>query len=247
MNILRSIAFNIIYLAGSLVISLIMIWTFFLPQKYCTRIVSDIYGGYMSWIEKHVMGLKLKIKGREHLPKGTPYIIAAKHQSAFETLKIPFMKEFHYPVIILKRELTWLPLWGMYPLRMGHVPIDRGAGMTALSSISRGCKRAIDNGRNVVIFPQGTRVAAGAVKPYKTGIAKIYKDLGVPIVPMALNSGVFWGRNAFFKKAGTVTFEFLPLIPPGLPPLKMMEQLEKVLEEASDRLVTQVGGPALKK
>jgi 1-acyl-sn-glycerol-3-phosphate acyltransferase len=185
------------------------------------------------------MGLKLEMRGLEHLPTDTPYIIAAKHQSAYETLKVPFMPSLRYPVIILKKELTRLPLWGMYPSRMGQVAINRGEGMESMRKMSEGCKRAVESGRSICIFPQGTRVKPGAAAPYKAGLAKIYRDVGVPIVPMALNTGVFWGRNSFFKKSGTVVFEFLPPIPAGEPPLQMMEKLEAVLEAASDRLVAE--------
>ena len=236
MTVLRSIAFNFLYIFGSLLLSIVLLWTFVFPPKKCAALVGDIYGGYITLIEKYVLGLKLEIRGWENVPEDGRYILAPKHQSAFETLKLPFMKPLKYPAIILKRELIWLPLWGLYPLFMGQVPIDRGSGMEALNSISKGCKKALDDGRPVIIFPQGTRTAPDAVKPYKTGIAKVYKDLQVPIVPMALNSGYFWGRNAFFKKPGTVIFEFLPPIAAGLPPLQMMEQLEKVTEEACKKL-----------
>lgn len=247
MDALRSIAFNFLYIFGSLFWSLVLPWSFFFPKKKCTAIVSKYYGGYIAFIEKHVLGLKLEIRGLENLPAETPYIIAAKHQSAYETLKLPFQEKFRYPVIILKKELTYLPLWGMYPKRMGQVAINRGDGMESMRAMSRGCKAAIDDGRSVAIFPQGTRVKPGGTAPYKAGLAKIYKDLGVPVVPMALNSGVFWGRNAFFKKSGTVVFEFLPPIPAGVPPLQMMERLETALEAASDKLVIEAGGAALEK
>lgn len=236
MNALRSILFNFLYIFGSLAVSVLLLWALLLPRRHCVAVVSEVYGGYIAFIERHVMGLKLELRGLENLPKDSPYIIAAKHQSAFETLKIPFMRRFKYPAIILKKELIWLPLWGLYPLRMGQVAINRGEGMAAMRSISEGCKKAVESGRNIIIFPQGTRVAPGVAKPYKTGLAKVYKDLNIPVVPMALNSGVFWGRNAFFKKPGTVVFEFLPAIPAGLPPLQVMARLEKEIEEASDRL-----------
>lgn len=247
MDALRSIAFNFLYIFGSLFWSLVLPWSFFFPKKKCTAIVSKYYGGYIAFIEKHVLGLKLEIRGLENLPADQPYIIASKHQSAYETLKLPFQEKFRYPVIILKKELTYLPLWGMYPKRMGQVAINRGDGMESMRAMSRGCKAAIDDGRSVAIFPQGTRVKPGGAAPYKAGLAKIYKDLGVPVVPMALNSGVFWGRNAFFKKSGTVVFEFLPPIPAGVPPLQMMERLETALEAASDKLVVEAGGAALEK
>jgi 1-acyl-sn-glycerol-3-phosphate acyltransferase len=240
MNALRSILFNILLISGSLFWSVALLWTFVLPEKKCVSIVSNIYGGYITLIEKYILGLTLEIKGLKNLPKSGPYIIAAKHQSAFETLKLPFMKKLGYPAIILKKELTYLPVFGLYFFGMRQIAIDRGSGTEALNSIIKGCRRALASGRPVIIFPQGTRVAVGAKKPYKAGIAKVYRDVQVPIVPVALNSGVFWGRNAFFKKPGKITFEFLPVIPAGLPPLQMMERLEKEIEEASDRLVEAV-------
>jgi 1-acyl-sn-glycerol-3-phosphate acyltransferase len=237
MNALRSIVFNIFFFGGSLFWSVALLWTLVLPEEKCTRIVSTIYGGYITLIEKYILGLRLEIKGMENLPAKGPYIIAAKHQSAYETLKLPYMKSLGYPAIILKKELTLIPIYGWYFRGMGQIAIDRGSAMEALDSIVRGCKNKLDSGRSVIIFPQGTRTAIGAHKPYKAGIAKVYRDVNAPIVPMALNSGLFWGRNAFFKKSGTVTFEFLPVIPAGLPPLQMMEQLEKAIEGATDRLV----------
>ncbi len=237
MNILRSITFNIFFFAGSLFWSVALLWTLVLPERKCTQIVSTVYGGYIALIAKHIMNLTLEIKGLEHLPKSGPYIIAAKHQSAFETLTLPYMKVLGYPAIILKKELTRIPIYGWYFSGMGQIAIDRGSGTEAMHSITQGCRRALAGGRSVIIFPQGTRVAVGAAKPYKVGLAKVYRDTQVPVVPMALNSGVFWGRNAFFKKSGVITFEFLPPIPPGLPPLQVMEQLENIIEETSDRLV----------
>jgi len=239
MNAFRSILFNIFFFAGALFWSIVLIWTLVLPKKKCAQIVSDAYGGYVTLIEKYILGLNLKITGMENLPKNGPYIIAAKHQSAFETLKLPFMRSLGYPAIILKKELTYIPIYGWYFSGMDQIAIDRGSGVEALHSIVKGCQHSLNSGRSVIIFPQGTRTPVGAAAPYKAGIAKVYRDVHVPIVPMALNSGIFWGRNAFFKKSGTVTFEFLAPIPAGLPPLQMMEQLENALEEASNRLVAQ--------
>lgn len=240
MNAVRSIIFNIFFFAGSLFWSIVLLPTLVLPKEKCSHIVGTVYGGYMTLIERYILGLKLEIRGEENLPKSGAYIIAAKHQSAYETLKLPFSGKLGYPAIILKRELTRIPIYGWYFWGMGQIAIDRGSAKESLDSIVRGCKKNLSAGRSVIIFPQGTRTAVGAQKPYKAGIAKVYRDTDATIVPMALNSGVFWGRNAFFKKGGTVTFEFLSPIPPGLPPLQMMEQLEKVIEEATDRLVASV-------
>lgn len=237
MNALRSILFNAYYVFGSLLCSVLLLWALFLPEKKCAQAVGDLYGAFIGFGARRIMGLRLVIEGMEHLPPG-PCIIAAKHQSAYETLTLPFMRRFGYPAIVLKKELTKIPLWGLYPKRMGLIAIDRGQGMAAMRAMIDGCKKALASGRPVVIFPQGTRVAPGAKAPYKAGLAKLYKELDVPVVPLALNTGLFWGRNAFFKKPGTITYKILPPIPPGQPPLRVMEQLEKILEEESDRLLT---------
>jgi 1-acyl-sn-glycerol-3-phosphate acyltransferase len=239
MNALRSIVFNFFYITGSLVISLFMLWTVYLPPKRCVEITGTVYSDYIVFITRWIMGIKLDIRGMENLPKDGNFIIAAKHQSAFETLTIPFMKIFSFPAIVLKIELTRIPLWGRYPMAMGQIPIIRGSGTEALSVIISGCRKALADGRNIIIFPQGTRVKPGDKAPMKPGLAKLYKDLQVTVVPMALNTGVFWGKNAFFKTPGTAVFEFLPPIPPGQPPLKMMAQMEEALETASDRLAAE--------
>ncbi len=238
-DMIRSVVFNIFFFAGSLGCSIILLPALLLPERKCAQVVGDFYGGYMKLIEKYIMGLRLEIRGIENVPASGAYIIAAKHQSAFETLKLPYMRDLGYPAIILKKELTRIPVWGWFPARMGQIAIDRGSAKEALDSIVSGCEKKLAEGRPVIIFPQGTRTAVGAKKPYKAGIAKVYRDVHVPVVPVALNSGVFWGKNAFFKKSGTITFEFLPPLPSNLPPLQMMEQLEKAIEEASDRLVAE--------
>ncbi len=236
---LRSIVFNFFLIFGSLFMSIILVWAFVYPPRRCAEIVGTIYGGFVTLMEKTFMDLHLEMRGVENLPKDQLYILAAKHQSAFETLKIPFMGFFKFPAIILKKELTMLPFWGMYPVKMGSIAIDRSAGTKALRSIVNGCEKALQDGRNIIIFPQGTRIAPGGTGEYKNGLAKIYKDLEVPIVPMALNSGVYWGKNKFFKRSGTIVFEFLPPIQPGMKALDMMKQLEAVIEPATDRLVAE--------
>ncbi len=238
-HFLRSFLFNIFYIGGVTFWSLFLVWTLPLPRKMCTSCVAHTFGRYMSFIEKYIMGITLEFRGLENLPKDGNYILAAKHQSAFETLKFPFIKRLGYPVIILKRELSRIPVFGWYFPSMGQVPIDRSSGKQAMEKMAQGCRRAMDDGRPVIIFPQGTRVAVGAKREYKVGLAKLYKDLKVPVVPVALNSGVFWGRNTFMRKPGVIVFEFLAPIPVGTPPLQMMERLEKATEAATDKLVAE--------
>lgn len=236
---LRSITFTFLLVVGSFVLSILLMPLLALPQKFCVPWVSALYGGYISLIERYVLGLKLELRGLENLPEGSHYIIAGKHQSAYETLKIPFMARLKHPVIVLKKELIYLPGWGFYPPRMGLIAIDRASGPQALQQMIAGARKGFAKGRPLSLFPEGTRKAIGAEPDYKPGLAKIYRDLQVPVVPMALNSGVFWGRNEFFKRGGTVVFEFLPALPAGMPPLKMMAELEAQTEATTARLVAE--------
>lgn len=236
---LRSITFTFLLVVGSFILSIALMPLLALPQKFCVPWVSSLYGGYISLIERYVLGLKLELRGLENLPEGSHYIIAGKHQSAYETLKIPFMARLKHPVIVLKKELIYLPGWGFYPPRMGLIAIDRSSGPQALQQMIAGARKGFARGRPLSLFPEGTRKALGAAPDYKPGVAKIYRDLQVPVVPMALNSGVFWARNEFFKRGGTVVFEFLPPLPAGMPPLKMMAELEAQVEAATARLVAE--------
>lgn len=236
---IRSVLFTFLLVVGSFVASVVLLPLLVLPRKWGTPAICHLYGGYVSLIERCVLGLRLELRGLENLPADNRFIIAAKHQSAYETLKLPFMARLGYPVIVLKKELIYLPVWGLYPPRMGQIAIDRKAGAQALSQMVAGIRRAFDENRPFAIFPEGTRMAPDAAPDYKSGLAKIYRDLKVPVVPMALNSGVFWGRNSFFKKGGTVVFEFLPALPADMPPLKMMAALESGIETATARLVAE--------
>jgi 1-acyl-sn-glycerol-3-phosphate acyltransferase len=190
-----------------------------------------------------LLGLRYQVVGLENLPANGCFIVAAKHQSAWETLKLHLI--LTDPAVVLKRELTQVPVWGLMARKARIIPVDRGAKGRAIASMLKGALAIKEDGRPILIFPQGTRVAPGAYVPYKVGVALMYDKLKVPLVPMALNSGMFWPRKAYFKRPGTITVQFLPPIPAGLPREEMMARLESVLEEASDRLVQQVGGPPL--
>src|SRR5262249_13431310 len=144
---------------------------------------------------------------------------------------------FDNPAIVLKKELLSIPVWGRYLERSGVIPIDRAGGGAALLAMLSAAHKAVEQGQKIIIFPQGTRIAPGVDKPYKSGVAVLYRELNVPVVPMALNSGLLWPKNSFLKKPGTITIEFLPPIPPGQPREEMMVQLRNELEGASNRLL----------
>lgn len=236
MTCFRTLAFNLVFIFLSLFWSIVLLWTLILPRPAINSIVKHTYFRTLYWAEKYILGLTFKLEGLDNLPDSGGYVLAAKHQSAYETLKLPFILE--HPAIVLKRELTWFPLWGWYPKRMGMIPIDRGSARVALKSITDGAKRVVNHeDRPLIIFPQGTRVAPGVTAPYKTGIAHIYKAVNGPVIPVALNSGVYWGKNSFWKKPGVITIKFLPPIPQGLEISDFMQQLETVLEKESTALL----------
>ncbi len=237
---LRSHLFNAVFFAWTTLCCFGILWTLVLPRRVFLAVVRW-YLRTVSFLERRILRLDYRVVGRELVPEG-PCIIAAKHQSAWETMKLHLL--FDDPAIVLKRELMWIPIWGWYAAKADLIPVDRGARGRAITSMIEGARRMVAQRRKIVIFPQGTRVAPGAAAPYRIGIAALYEALQVPVVPMALNAGVFWPRRSLRKRAGTITVEFLPAIPPGLPRDEFLRRLEQELEAASDRLVVAEGGPA---
>ncbi len=231
--LLRSIILNIVLYGFTAVMCFVMLWALLLPRRQMLAVV-HLWLRQVEWIERYVGGIHYRVIGRSHIPHGA-CIIAAKHQSAWETFKLHML--FGDPAIVLKKELLNIPIWGWYLRKSGMIPIDRAGRANALSGMMVAAHKAVENKRKIVIFPQGTRVAPGVAKPYRSGVAALYQELNLPIVPMALNSGVLWPKNGFIKKAGTITVEFLPPIPPGLKRGEMMERLKENLEAASDKLL----------
>lgn len=210
--------------------------------------VAHFYTNGAYYLEKYVLGLDYEIRGIENRPPmDQPYLVGAKHQSAYETVKL--FRLFGDPTIILKRELLSLPLFGWYLRGLDVIAIDRGNREQASSSLFEGARRMREQNRPIVIFPQGTRVlprATAQQKPYKSGIIKLYTELNLPILPVAMNTGVYWPRNSFWKHPGKIVIEFLPLIPPGLPGGDAMKIMENGIEERSTALVEE-GFAALEK
>lgn len=230
---LRSLLFHLCFFVWTALWAILLLWTFFIPRRAMVWVVTQFFRSYLIF-EYGILGLRYQVKGRENLPPG-PCLIAMKHQSMYETLKLHIL--FGDPAIVLKRELMFIPFWGWYQAKAGMIAVDRGAGGKALASMLKGARRAIGQGRRIVIFPQGTRVAPGAKRPYKTGVGAMYEELKVPLVPVAINAGVFWPRHAFLIRPGVVTFEILPAIAPGQPREQVMQQLEAQLEAASSALL----------
>lgn len=184
-----------------------------------------------------ICGLKHEVRGRENLPEGA-VLIAAKHQSAWDTVIFSILLWDH--AFVLKQELMRLPLFGLYLKRAGLIPVDRRGGARALKQMVAAAKQVAAQGRPMVIFPEGTRVAPEQHVPYQPGVAALYGQLEVPVVPVALNSGLYWRRNSFWKLPGAITLEFLPPIPPGLQRKDFLARLEQAIEGRSRALA---GGP----
>jgi 1-acyl-sn-glycerol-3-phosphate acyltransferase len=210
MTFLRSLLFMaalVLFTPPFIIVLLLLTW---LPQRQLRRF-SMIWVDVAIWLIKHLLRIDYRVIGAENIPK-VPCVIFSKHQSAWETIVL--QRIFNWPVFVYKKELHWLPFlgWGLY--FMPFVSIDRGAGKDALVQVAmRGVDR-LSNGYSVIIFPEGTRVAPGSKKRYKIGGAYLAAQSGAPVVPLALNSGEFWRRQAFIKRPGTVTVSIGPTIDP---------------------------------
>ncbi len=180
-----------------------------------------------------ICGLEYELRGLEHLPK-PPYLLASKHQSAWDTLIIALLDG--QPSLVLKAELILVPIFGWFLARAGMIPVDRAGGAKALKAMLAKARPVRDQGRPIVIFPEGTRTPVGQKRPYHPGVAALYKDLGIPVAPVALNSGLFWARRSFLKRPGRILFEVLPAIEPGLDRKVFLARLQDRIEEASERL-----------
>ena len=238
---LRSIVFAIAFYVTTALFLVLGSWLFFAPRSWamaglrtharvCTRLLEKI------------VGTKMEVRGRGKLPQG-PCLVAAKHQSAWETFAlIPLFRD---PAIVLKDELKWIPFYGWFCLKFEHILVKRDKGASALKTMVRDARARAAKGREVFIFPEGTRRAPGADPDYKSGVVALYEGLDLPCVPVALNSGLFWPRRALIRFPGTIVVEFLDPIPPGLPRKEFRHILETNLEAATHKLLDEATAAAL--
>jgi len=234
MLFIRSLLFKFSFTVVTIIEMLLSAPFYFLLPHKTAWIVPRSWARSAFWLQKHCIGLDYQVEGVENLPQGA-YIVAAKHQSSWETLALPLY--IPDPSFILKRELLWIPFLGWYLARMGMVPINRGAPLQALKSlIAKGKKRAAQN-RQLIIFPEGTRREPGAAPDYKAGVFPIYAELGLPVVPVALDSGLYWPKRGFCLYPGTIKCRILPPIAPGLRRREFMHKLETVIEAECDAML----------
>jgi 1-acyl-sn-glycerol-3-phosphate acyltransferase len=233
--IVRSLLFNLLFYLNLGVLLVGALLTLVLPRRAVLE-MAKLWGRTSVWLLRVVCGTRVEFRGLDKLPKG-PLIVAAKHQSTLETFALPpLFEDFTF---IVKRELMWIPIFGWCMAKGGMIPVDRGAGSQALSAMTRRAREEIRNGRQLIIFPEGTRRAPGAEPRYKFGVAQLYAEIGVPCVPVALNSGLFWPRRAFLRLPGTVVVEFLDPIPPGLDKDAFFQRLRTDIETATARLLVE--------
>ena len=228
----RSLLFNLLFYSLSFILLTVCLPMAWLPRSW-QRQVPPVWLWIGYTLEKYVLGLDYQVIGAENLPPA-PYLVAMKHQSAWETMKL--YRLFGNPAIVLKKELMEAPILGTYGRAMDMVPVDRTRGREATKYMVQAARQILIDKRPLVIFPQGTRVGPLAKKPYKQGIMRLYEDLHIPLVPIALNSGVFWGRNSFWKRPGLITVKIFPPFAPGLPANQVAKQMEELIETESDRL-----------
>ncbi len=230
---LRSFFFNVGWYLGSTVIAIVGAPILVLPRR-CVVAWSHFWIVFcLGWL-RLTCRLTHRMSGLKNLPAG-PVIIASKHQSTWETLAFALL--FPNAAIVLKRELLFIPVVGWAMARAGHIGVERGDGAAALRGLVRRTKAAVAEGRSILIFPEGTRTPIGSQRPYQVGAAALYRQLGIPVVPVALNSGVFWGRRKFIKWPGTIDVELLEAIPPGLDRKTFMATLRERIEGVTGRLV----------
>lgn len=237
MTFLRSLVFQIAFYLVTILYMLAFLPALpFLSRKGLWRTGVMWWVATIMFLLRVIVGTRAEIRGIENIPDG-PLLLASKHQSAWETLAL--LPLFSDPAFILKRELMSIPVFGWFAARARMIPVDRKGGSSAMKAMTRRAQADMAEGRQILIFPEGTRRPPGAPPDYKFGVAHLYSSLGVPCLPIALNSGLYWPRRSILKRPGTILVDILPALPPGLPRRQFMERLQADIEGASDRLLAE--------
>jgi len=235
---LRSLVYNVLFYVLLVFWNIVAIPTFLMPRRAFMAVAKN-WARSSVWLLRVVCNTRLEVRGLEKIPAG-PLIVASKHQSMWETFAL--MPYFDAPLFIYKRELAWIPFFGWYLMKSGMIGVDRGGGMRSLMDMARRAPKEIRSGRQLIIFPEGTRTPVGAPPNYMTGVGQIYTSSGVPCLPVALNSGLFWPRRTFMRYPGTLVVEFLDPLPAGLSRKEFIVRIATVIEAATNRLVDAARG-----
>ena len=235
MLIVRSVLFNVLFYLNVVAHLIVMLPTFVM-SRHAVIALAKSWSRSSLWLLRVVCDLKVEWRGLEKIPAGG-FIVASKHQSAWETFAlVSLFSDFAF---IVKRELMWLPFFGWYMVKAGMIPVDRGKGSEALAAMNARARAELARGRQIIIFPEGTRRPAGAEPKYKIGVARLYAETGATCLPVALNSGLFWPRRSFRRYPGTIIVEVLDPIPPGLEPQEFFKRLQDDIETATARLIAE--------
>jgi 1-acyl-sn-glycerol-3-phosphate acyltransferase len=233
MLIVRSLLFNVAFYANLILWLILLVPALLVPRRVFMEMVK-LWGRTSLWLLRVIAGTKVVITGQEKiLPGGA--LVAAKHQSFLETFALVTILDD--PTYILKRELMWIPFFGWHLAKAGCVPVNRKAGSLALVQMTARAKEEAEHGRQIIIFPEGTRRPPGAPPAYKYGVAHLYQNLGFPCIPVGMNSGLYWPRRQFIRRPGTVRIEVLDPIAPGLPREEFFRRVQDQIEGSSARLL----------
>ncbi len=240
MLVFRSSLFNTLYYLMLILFMLVMSPLFLTPRKTAMFAMRS-WAWSADWLHRLVVGATVEIRGRENLIHG-PCIIASKHQSLWETYGL--LRLLDDPAIIYKQELGWIPFFGWYAVKFRMVKVQRGGRSKAIRSLIASARDRLAENRQIIIFPEGTRRPPGAEPVYRAGVTAMYNELGVPVVPVALNSGLFWPRRKFMRYPGKIIVDILPPIAPGMEREDFTRELVSRLERASDQLLLETAGAA---
>jgi 1-acyl-sn-glycerol-3-phosphate acyltransferase len=233
--IARSILFNVLFYVVLGCLLVVATATLLMP-KGALFAIARLWAHSSLWLLRAICKIDVEWRGLEKIPAGA-LIVGAKHQSTWETFAL--LTRFPDPTFIVKRELTWIPLFGWCLWKGGMIPVDRGAGKQAMTAMNARARSELAQGRQIIIFPEGTRRPAGAEPRYKYGIAHVYAESDAPCLPIALNSGLFWPRRRFLRYPGTIRVEFLDPIEPGLERELFLGRLQSDIEAATARLIAE--------
>ena len=211
------------------------IWLLLAPRAWAMQGLK-LHGQTCVWLLRIICATRMEVRGAEKLPEGA-CLVVAKHQSAWDTFAL--IPLFSDPAFVSKDELKWIPVYGWFCLKFEHIMVKRDRAAAALKKMVADAKAKTGQGRQILIFPEGTRRQPGAPPDYKPGYVALYEGIGVPCVPLALNSGLYWPRRDFRRYPGTIIVEFLDPIPPGLPRAEFRRRVESGIEAASNRLVAE--------
>lgn len=233
--LVRSVLFNLLFYLTLAVYLIAALPTFAMPRRVLVELVR-LWAKTNLWLLRLICNLRVEFIGLEKIPAGA-LICASKHQSMWETFALITL--FDDPTYILKRELMWIPFFGWCAWKTGMIPVDRGKRSQALADMTERARLELQRGRQLVIFPEGTRRPPGAPPKYKFGVAHLYAEIGVPCLPIALNSGLFWPRRSFLRYPGIVRVRLLDPIPPGLDKQVFFARLQEEIESATAQLIAQ--------